>query len=399
MNTDQSKQLLAILVCGSVIVTVAMGIRHGFGLFLQPMSADLGWNREVFSMAIALQNLLWGAAQPFAGGLADRYGAPRVIVGGALLYAAGLALMTVSSVPLELSLSGGLLIGLALSGVTYSVIYGVVGRSFPEHKRSQAMGMIAAAGSFGQFLLVPFEQWLIGGLGWVNALLVLAAIALVMAPMAAGLREPARILATGSQTIRQALSEAFRNGSFWLLTAGYFVCGFQVVFIAIHLPAYLKDHGLQPRVAVTALALIGLFNIIGTWSAGQLGARLPKKYLLTGIYSLRSLVIVIFLLAPLTPWSVYLFASAMGVLWLSTIPLTNGIVGVVFGVRYLAMLGGFVFFSHQIGSFFGVWLGGLLYDRTGNYNVVWGIAVALGIFAALINMPIRERPLARLAAA
>jgi predicted MFS family arabinose efflux permease len=399
MNTDHSKKLLAILVCGSVIVTLAMGIRHGFGLFLQPMSADLGWNREVFSIAIALQNLLWGAAQPFAGGLADRYGAPRVIVGGAVLYAAGLALMTVSAVPVAFSLSAGVLIGLALSGVTYSVIYGVVGRSFPEDKRSQAMGMIAAAGSFGQFMMVPIEQWLIGGFGWGGALLALAAIALVMAPMALGLREAPRALAAGGQTIRQALHEAFRNGSFWLLTAGYFVCGFQVVFIAIHLPAYLKDHGLQPGVAVTALALIGLFNIIGTWSAGQLGARLPKKYLLTGIYGLRSVVIVIFLLAPLTPWSVYLFASAMGVLWLSTIPLTNGIVGVVFGVRYLAMLGGFVFFSHQIGSFFGVWLGGLLYDRTGNYNVVWGIAVALGVFAAIINLPIRERPLARLATA
>ncbi|MGH8618601.1 MAG: MFS transporter [Burkholderiales bacterium] len=398
-GTDHSRRLLAILVCGSVIVTLAMGMRHGFGLFLQPMSADLGWNRQAFSFAIALQNLLWGMAQPFAGGLADRYGAPRVIVGGALLYAAGLALMTVSTVPLTLSLSGGLLIGLALSGVTYSVIYGVVGRSFPEHKRSQAMGMVAAAGSFGQFLLVPFEQWLIGGFGWSGALLALAAIALIMAPMALGLREPPRAVLAGSQTIRQALAEAFRNGSFWLLTAGYFVCGFQVVFIAIHLPAYLKDHGLAPHVAVTALALIGLFNIIGTWSAGQLGARLPKKYLLAGIYGLRSVVIIAFLLAPLSPMSVYLFASAIGVLWLSTIPLTNGIVAVVFGVRYLAMLGGFVFFSHQIGSFFGVWLGGLLYDRTGNYNVVWGIAIALGIFAMLINMPIREKPLTRLATA
>jgi len=233
MSTESSRRLVAILACGSVIVTLSMGIRHGFGLFLQPMSADLGWNREAFSFAIALQNLLWGIAQPFAGGLADRYGAPRVIVGGALLYAAGLALMTVSAVPLTFSLSGGLLIGLALSGVTYSVIYGVVGRSFPEHKRSQAMGMVAAAGSFGQFLLVPFEQWLIGGLGWVSALLALAAIALIMAPMAWGLREPARTFVSGSQTIRQALSEAFRNGSFWLLTAGYFVCGFQVFLLEI----------------------------------------------------------------------------------------------------------------------------------------------------------------------
>jgi predicted MFS family arabinose efflux permease len=286
-----------------------------------------------------------------------------------------------------------------LSGVTYSVIYGVVGRSFPEHKRSQAMGYIAAAGSFGQFLMVPIEQWLIGSTGWSNALLILGLIALLMAPMAFGLREPARAQVAGTQTVRQALEEAFQNRSFWLLTAGYFVCGFQVVFIAIHLPAYLKDHGLNPNVAVTALALIGLFNIIGTWAAGSLGARLPKKHLLTFIYATRSVVIALFLLAPLSPLSVYIFAGAMGLLWLSTIPLTNGIVGVVFGVRYLAMLGGFVFFSHQVGSFLGVWLGGVIYDRTGNYNTVWMIAIALGIFAALINMPIREKPLARLAAA
>ncbi len=398
MNSP-ARSLTAILICGSVIVTLAMGIRHGLGLFLGPMSTDLGWNREVFSFAIALQNLLWGAAQPLAGGLADRHGAPRVIVAGALLYAVGLALMTVSAAPLAFSLSAGVLIGLSLSGVTYSVIYGVVGRNFSENKRSQAMGYIAAAGSFGQFLMVPVEQWLIGGVGWSNALLVLGAIALLMAPMALGLSEPHRPHVAGSQTIRQALAEAFRNRSFWLLTAGYFVCGFQVVFIAIHLPAYLKDHGLGPNVAVTALALIGLFNILGTWAAGSLGARLPKKHLLTGIYATRSVVITIFLLAPLSPMSVYIFAAAMGVLWLSTIPLTNGIVGVVFGVRYLAMLGGFVFFSHQIGSFFGVWLGGLIYDRTGNYNAVWMIAIALGIFAALINLPIREKPLARLAPA
>lgn len=395
----RAHSLTAILVCGSVIVTLAMGIRHGLGLFLQPLSTDFGWNREVFSFAIALQNLLWGAAQPLAGGLADRFGAPRVIMTGALMYAAGLALMTVSAVPLAFSLSAGVLIGLSLSGVTYSVIYGVVGRTFPASKRSQAMGYIAAAGSFGQFMMVPVEQWLIGSTGWSNALIALALIALIMLPTALGLREAPHARSSGGQTIREALAEAFRNGSFWLLTAGYFVCGFQVVFIAVHLPSYLKDHGVGPNVAVTALALIGLFNIAGTWAAGSLGARLPKKYLLTFIYSARSVVIALFLLAPLSPLSVYIFASAMGLLWLSTIPLTNGIVGVVFGVRYLAMLGGFVFFSHQIGSFFGVWLGGRIYDATGNYNAVWMIAIALGIFAALINLPIREKPLARLAAA
>ena len=271
----------------------------------------------------------------------------------------------------------------------------MVGRSFPEHQRSQAMGLIAAAGSFGQFLMVPVEQSLIGGFGWGGALFALAMLALAIAPLATGLSEPPHPHKAGGQTVREALAEAFHNRSFWLLTAGYFVCGFQVVFIAIHLPAYLRDHGLGPNVAVTALALIGLFNIAGTWSAGWLGARLPKRFLLSGIYASRSVVIGVFLLAPLTPWSVYLFASAMGFLWLSTIPLTNGIVGVVFGVRYLAMLGGFVFFSHQIGSFFGVWLGGLLYDRTGSYDIVWMIAIALGIFAAVVNCPIREHPVSR----
>ncbi len=378
---------------------LAMGIRHGLGLFLLPMSLDFGWNRGAFSFALAIQNLLWGLLQPISGMIADRYGAVKALVAGAFFYAAGLALMTVSSSPLLFSLSAGVLIGIALSGCTYSVIYGVVGRSFPEHKRSQAMGMIAAAGSLGMFFMVPVEQLLIEVVGWSNALLLLAALVCLIAPLAVGLKEKHAAATARQQTVAQALREAFAYRSFWLLTAGYFVCGFQVVFIGVHLPSFLRDQQLSAGVAVTSLALIGLFNVFGTFTAGWLGARYTKKYLLSGIYVLRSVVIVIFLALPITPLSVYLFASAIGFLWLSTVPLTNGVVAHIFGVRYLSMLSGFVFFSHQIGSFFGVWLGGLLYDRTGSYNVVWMIAIALGIFAALINWPIQERPIARVPAA
>jgi MFS family permease len=397
--TDKSRQLVTILACGSIILTLAMGIRHGLGLFLLPMSSEFGWNREAFSFALAIQNLLWGLSQPFAGMIADRYGAVKALVAGALFYAAGLALMTASASQVMFSLSAGVLIGLALSGCTFSVISGVIGRNFPEHKRSQALGISAAAGSFGQFLMVPVEQGLIEGIGWSNALLLLAGLVCLIAPLSIGLRET-RVAATArQQTIAQALREAFAFPSFWLLTAGYFVCGFQVVFIGVHLPSFLRDQQLSAGVAVTALALIGLFNIFGTYTAGQLGARFTKKYLLAGIYALRSVVIVIFLALPITPLSVYLFAAAIGFLWLSTVPLTNGIVAHIFGVRYLSMLSGFVFFSHQMGSFCGVWLGGYLYDKSGSYNVVWMIAIALGIFAAIVNSPIRERPIMRPVAA
>jgi predicted MFS family arabinose efflux permease len=280
------------------------------------------------------------------------------------------------------------------------VIYGVIGRNVAPERRSWAMGVTAAAGSFGQFLMVPVEGGLIGGIGWQNALFVLALVALVIVPLAIGLREPTRATATtAQQSMGAAVREAIGDRSFQLLTAGYFVCGFQVVFIGVHMPSYLKDHGLLPHVATTALALIGLFNVFGTYVAGSLGGRLPKKYLLSAIYSLRSLAIVAFLLAPLTPWSVYVFASVIGFLWLSTVPLTNGIVAEIFGVRYLSMLGGFVFLSHQVGSFLGVWLGGRLYDATGSYAIVWWIAVGLGLFAAAVNLPIRERAILRPAVA
>ncbi|MBW8830617.1 MAG: MFS transporter [Burkholderiales bacterium] len=385
-----------VLLCGAAIVTLSMGIRHGFGLWLQPITMDRGWTRETFAFALAVQNIAWGIAGPFAGVLADRYGAYRVLIIGSLFYAGGLVLMAVSTSGPAFMGSAGLLIGMAQSGTTYAVVYGVIGRNVAPDKRSWAMGVAAAAGSFGQFLMVPVENKLIGNFGWQNALFILGCVALAIAPLAAGLKESDVQKVTGvQQSIGQAVREAFAYPSFRWLMAGYFVCGFQVVFIGVHMPSYLKDHGLSVDVATTALALIGLFNVIGTYTAGSLGARLPKRYILSTIYALRSVAILIFLNVPLTPLSVYIFASVMGVLWLSTVPPTNAVVAQIFGVQYLSMLGGFVFFSHQIGSFLGVWLGGKLYDTSGSYDVVWWIAVALGIFAAIANLPVKESAIVR----
>ena len=385
-----------VLLFGAVIVTLSMGIRHGFGLWLQPITMERGWTRETFAFAMAVQNLAWGIAGPFAGALADRYGAYRVLSVGAVLYALGLVFMGLATSGLQFTGSAGMLIGMAQAGTTYAVVYGVIGRNVAPEKRSWAMGVTAAAGSFGQFLMVPVENWLIGGFGWQTALFVLACMALAILPLAWGLKEPAHAPAHSSQqSIGAAVREAFGNPSFQLLTAGYFVCGFQVVFIGVHMPSYLKDNGLTPDVATTALALIGLFNVFGTYAAGVLGGRLPKRYILSVIYGLRGVTILAFITAPLTPWSVYLFASVMGLLWLSTIPPTNALVAQIFGVKYLSMLSGFVFVSHQLGSFMGAWLGGKLYDSTGSYDVVWWIAIALGVFGAAINYPIREHALVR----
>ena len=390
------RSLSSVLAYAALIVCVAMGIRHSFGLFLGPMSADHGWNREVFSFAIALQNLMWGAAQPFAGLLADRYGAKRVLWAGSLLYVLGLIGMAWSSTASGFAASAGLLIGIAQSGVTYSVVFSAMGQLVPAERRSWAMGLVAAAGSFGQFLMVPVAAGLIGGMGWFGTLLVFAAGATLIMPLGAALGKglaPAAA-ASGGQNARQALAEASSDRGFVLLTLGYFVCGFQVVFIGVHLPTYLLDKGLSGNVGVTALALIGLFNVFGTYTAGFLGGRLPKRYLLAAIYSLRSAVISLFLLLPLSPLTVYLFAAAMGLLWLSTVPLTSAVIAQIFGVRFLGMLSGFVFFSHQIGSFLGVWLGGRLFDRNGNYDLVWGICIALGVIAALLNLNVDESSLA-----
>jgi predicted MFS family arabinose efflux permease len=377
-----------------------MGIRHGFGLWLQPITQEQGWTRQTFSLAIAIQNLSWGVMGVFAGMLADKLGAFRVLWIGALLYALGLAGMALSPTPLLFALTAGVLIGAAQAGTTYAVIYGVIGRQIPAERRSWAMGVAAAAGSFGQFLMVPIEGQLIARLGWHTALMALAAVVLLIVPLAIGLREPRRAaVATGGahrdQTIVQAVIEAFKYPSFGLLMAGYFVCGFQVVFIGVHMPSYLKDKGLSPEVASYALALIGLFNVVGTYAAGTLGQRLAKRKILAFIYLARAVAITLFLVVPLSPASVYVFAGVMGMLWLSTIPPTNALVAQIFGVAHLSMLSGFVFLGHQVGSFLGVWLGGFLYDRTGSYDVVWYIAIALGVFAALINLPVKESAIAR----
>jgi predicted MFS family arabinose efflux permease len=395
--------MLQVLACGATIVTLSMGIRHGFGLWLQPITQANDWSRETFAFAIAIQNLVWGFSGIFAGMAADRFGAFRVVCIGAVLYALGLMGMAHSSTPFLFSLSSGVLIGMAQAGTTYAVIYGVIGRNVSADKRSWAMGVAAAAGSFGQFLMVPTEGFLISHFGWDTALMVLGVASLMMIPLAWGLREPS--LGGGlhpvhrEQTIFQAFQEAFNYPSFQLLMAGYFVCGFQVVFIGVHMPSYLRDHGLSPQVASYALALIGLFNVFGTYAAGALGQKMPKKNILAIIYLGRAVVISIFLLVPLSPASVYVFSAVMGVLWLSTVPPTNATVAQIFGVAHLSMLSGFVFFSHQIGSFMGVWLGGFLYDKTGSYDVVWYIAIGLGVLAAIVNLPVREAPIARTAAA
>ena len=397
-STPARLTMAQVLLCGAAIVTLSMGIRHGFGLWLQPITTAQGWTRETFAFALAIQNLAWGVFGIFAGMLADRFGAFRVLVGGALLYAAGLAGMALSTSSWVFALTAGVLIGAAQAGTTYAVIYGVIGRQIAPEKRSWAMGVAAAAGSFGQFLMVPVEGFLISAFGWQEALLVLAVFVLLVAPLALGLREPGfggSAAAPREQTIGQALREAFGYRSFQLLMAGYFVCGFQVVFIGVHMPSYLKDNGLSPQVASYALALIGLFNVFGTYAAGALGQRMLKKNILAFIYFARAVAIAVFLWAPLTPASVYVFSAVMGLLWLSTVPPTNATVAQIFGVAHLSMLGGFVFFSHQVGSFMGVWLGGVLYDRTGSYDIVWYISIALGVFAAVVNWPVREAPIQR----
>lgn len=387
-----------LLLCGAAIVVLSMGVRHGFGLWLQPVTQAREWLREDFSIAIAVQNLIWGLAGIFSGMLADRFGAFRIIAGFALIYSAGLLGMAFADTPLLFTLSAGALIGLAQAGTTYSVIYGVLGRNIPADRRAWAMGVTASAGSFGQFALMPLESWLINTLGWQQALVWLAAALLIVVPLAFGLREP-QIHRAGSaqsqQTIGQALREAFGYRSFQLLMAGYFVCGFQVMFIGIHIPSYAKDHGLDPQVASFALALIGLFNIFGTYTAGSLAQRLPKHKILSGIYFARALGISVFLLAPPSPMSVYVFAAYMGFLWLSTVPVTTASVAQIFGVAHLSMLGGFIFFSHQVGSFIGVWLGGWLHDHTGSYDLAWYLAILLGVLAGFVNLPVNETPLRR----
>jgi MFS family permease len=398
MKTSVWSSPLAILVCGGSIIMLSLGIRHGFGIFLRPMTIDLQWTRETFAFAIALQNLVWGLSQPFMGMVADRFGAGRVLMAGAIAYAAGLALMAESTTGLQLALSAGVLIGLGLSG-TYTIVIGVVGRAFPPESRSVALGTLAALASFGQFAMLPYGQSLISGVGWWWALLILSANACLMLPLAIPLaraRSSGGHAVTAAQTVSAALAEAPAHRGFWLVTLGFFVCGFQVVFVATHLLAYLLDKGMSVDAGMVALALIGLANIPGSFLAGYLGARYPKRLLLSGIYLARAVIIVAFISLPVTEWTVYAFSAALGLVWLGTVPLTSGIVAQVFGVQYLSMLFGIVYLGHQIGAFLGGWMGGYVYDASGSYLPVWVIAVGLSIIAAIANALADESAVARL---
>ena len=397
MNDRSWRTPAMVLSCGALMLCISLGVRHAFGLFLQPMSADMGWGREVFALAIAVQNLVWGLTQPVAGRLADRYGAGLVVLGGALLYIAGLVLMSQATKEFSLLISAGLIIGIGLSGTTFPVVFGVIGRTVAPEKRSWAMGVSMAIGSLGQFLLLPGSNALILDIGWSSTLWVLAGLSLLMLPLSAALMEPSRDRKSPALPLRAVLAEAGAHRGFWLLSFGFFVCGFQVVFIATHLPAFLVDRGLAATSGAFVLGLIGLFNIVGSYLAGFWGGRASKPRLLSGIYGARFCVIALFLMLPVTEWSAYAFAIMMGVLWLSTVPLTNGTVATIFGVENMSMLGGVVFLFHQVGAFLGGWLGGYLYDAVGNYDSVWMIAMGLSILAGVLNLPIRERPVPRLA--
>jgi MFS family permease len=395
-----------VLLCGCLISLLGFGPRSSFGFFLTPMSNANGWGRDVFALAFAIQNLLWGLGQPFAGAIADRFGTVRVLSVGALLYAAGLALMAYATTPLALHLTGGVLIGFGLSGCSFNLVLAAFGKLMPERWRMLAIGAGTAAGSFGQFLFAPFGVALIDGVGWQNALPVFGALLLLVVPLSLALATPPHntqaqgsAAAAPTQSLTGALSEAFAHRSYVFLVLGFFTCGFQLAFITVHLPAYLIDRGLSAQVGGWTLAIIGLFNIIGSIGAGWLSNRMPRRILLALNYFLRSCAITAFVLLPASPAIALVFGAVMGLLWLSTVPPTSGLVSLMFGTRWLAMLYGFVFFSHQVGGFLGAWLGGVLYERTGSYDIVWWLAVLTGILSALINLPIVEKPVARPAAA
>jgi MFS family permease len=401
MPSSNWRTPLVILVCGGLILTLSLGIRHSFGLYLQPMTLDLGWSRQTFAIALAIQNLVYGLATPFAGMITDKYGAARVLAGGTLLYAIGLVLMAYSTTGLEFSLSAGLLVGTGLSCSGFAIVFGVVGRAFPPNRRTMAMGIAGAAGSFGQFVMLPYGQLLINHIGWHNALLICAVTVMLVLPLSTALvedRKPAGAEAH-KQSIPEALREAFGHSGFVLLCSGYFVCGFQLMFISVHFPAYMIDQRMTPETGMMALALIGLFNIFGSYIWGWLGNRYTKKYVLSALYFLRAAVFAIFILVPVTPLAVYLFGAAIGFLWLGTVPVTSGLIAHIFGVKYLSTLTGIAFLFHQVGSFLGIWIAAYLFDTTGSYRLAWLLTIALGILAGLINLPINERQVARPAAA
>lgn len=387
-----------VIACGALILTLAMGVRHTGGLFLQPMTLDQGWSREMFAFSIALQNLLWGVFQPFAGAFADRHGAGRTLVGGALLYVLGLVIMANADTAFGLNMGAGLLIGMGLAGTTFSVVLGVVGRMAPPEKRSLALGIASAGGSFGQFAVLPVGQGLIASIGWHSALLWLAVGILFIIPLAFAVTGTHDAPA-GGQSVGESLHEATRNASFHFLFWSFFVCGFQTAFVMLHLPAFVVDSGMSANVGMIALALIGLFNIAGSFLSGWLGGIYSKKWLLAGIYALRVVAILVILMLPLTSVTLYVFAAAMGLLWLGTVPLTNGLVGHIFGMKYVGMLYGLVFLGHQIGGFLGAWLGGWIFDAFGSYELAWWLAIWLSVAAAALCIPVREKPLARVAEA
>ncbi len=384
---------MLLMIGSSIVLALSLGIRHAFGLFLPPMSLEFGWGREVFAFAIAIQNLIWGLLQPFVGAFADRYGVKRTVFISAIAYALGLLLMAFASTPSALVLSAGLLIGFGLSGTSFAVLLSAVGRSVVAEKRSMAMGIASAAGSLGQFVMLPGTLGLLEWLGWSSALLVCAALIALLPPLSRMLREDLDVSESSEAKLPllSVLRQVAGHTDFWLLSLGFLVCGFQVVFIGIHIPAYLLDQHLPAHAGTTVLALVGLFNIAGTWCAGWLGGRYAKPQLLAALYLLRAVVIALFFYTPISLFSAYAFAIAMGLLWLSTVPLTNGTIASMFGVRYLSMLAGVVFLFHQIGSFLGGWLGGLAYDQTGSYALVWQLSIVLSVIAALLNLPIRER--------
>lgn len=394
-SSSSRSSYLAVLFFGCAILVVSTGVRSSFGLFLPEMTQARGWSRETFSLAIALQNLMWGLGGSFLGAMADKYGSMRTLLLGGLLYVIGFLGMAWAEGGAGLSLSAGVVMGVAIGGTSFGVVLATLGRVVPAEQRSLAFGIGVAAGSFGQFLFLPIAGQLIQRIGWQDALLVHAAIAALIVVLALGVRaENDAHAARGEVRLGQALRDAMGDRNFHLLFWGYFVCGLQVVFIALHLPSYLMDKGMSVNVGANAVALIGLFNIVGSFASGALGQRYSKKWLLAAIYVVRSIVIGLFLLAPLSVASVYLFSAAMGLLWLSTVPLTNALVGQRWGVRVLGLLGGVVFFGHQIGSFLGAWLGGVFFDRFGNYDYAWAMVIAFGLFAAAMHAPIDQRPAA-----
>lgn len=393
---------MAILICGCLIGTVGFGPRAALGLFLTPMSHAYGWGRDVFGLALAIQVLVWGAVTPFAGAIADRFGTLTVLTVGSILYCAGLVLMAFSTTPGMLDASAGVLTGLGIGATSFTLVIAAFSKLMPPDWRALSFGLGTAAGSFGQFLFSPLTVGFIAWLGWQNALVALGVITLLMIPLAVALRTPPMDVAPGpgvaeKQSLLQALAEAFGHRSYVLLVLGFFTCGFQLLFITVHLPAYLVDRGLSVDAGAWTIGTIGLFNIIGSISAGWLMERMPKRYLLSILYTLRSLAVLAFITLPVTTMSAIAFGGFMGLLWLSTVPPTSALVALMFGTRWMATLFGFAFFSHQVGGFLGVWLGGFLFDRTGSYDVIWWLSIALGVISAIINLPIIEKPVERAA--